>query len=111
MPLVQSRAKKWSFEKPPMKKHYMRHRFGELTIIVLGEFFIKVITSASDRDIYLVTMLYFILLFAHIYQPMVALFRPPGTFSTGETTITHGDMDLHPLSFIGSHYRLRSCRQ
>jgi low temperature requirement protein LtrA len=62
MPLVQSKAKKWSIEIPPMKKHYMRHRFGELTIIVLGEFFIKVITSASDREVYLVTMLYFILL-------------------------------------------------
>ena len=40
----------------------MRHRFGELTIIVLGEFFIKVITSASEREVYLVTMLNFFLL-------------------------------------------------
>ena len=40
----------------------MRHRFGELTIIVLGEFFIKVITSASDREIYPVTLLFFILM-------------------------------------------------
>lgn len=45
-----------------MKKHYIRHRFGELTIIVLGEFFIKVISSASEREVYLVTMIYFILL-------------------------------------------------
>ena len=45
-----------------MKKDYMRHRFGELTIIVLGEFFIKVITSASERQVYLVTLLYFFLL-------------------------------------------------
>jgi len=61
-PLIQSMDTKLSFETPPMKKHYMRHRFGELTIIVLGEFFIKVISSASERDVYLVTMLYFILL-------------------------------------------------
>ena len=45
-----------------MKEQYMRHRFGELTIIVLGEFFIKVITSASERQVYLVTLLYFFLL-------------------------------------------------
>jgi low temperature requirement protein LtrA len=45
-----------------MKEEYMRHRFGELTIIVLGEFFIKVITHASEREVYLVTLLYFILL-------------------------------------------------
>ena len=60
--IVQSRNNKQSFETPPMKKDYMRHRFGELTIIVLGEFFIKVITSASERQVYLVTLLYFFLL-------------------------------------------------
>ncbi|MFC2026270.1 low temperature requirement protein A, partial [Chloroflexota bacterium] len=62
LPLVQAKGKKWSFELPPTKMHYMRHRFGELTIIVLGEFFIKVITSASDRDVYLVSMLYYVVL-------------------------------------------------
>jgi low temperature requirement protein LtrA len=61
-PIIQSRGNKGSIETPPMKKHYMRHRFGELTIIVLGEFFIKVITHASEREVYLLTMLYFILL-------------------------------------------------
>ena len=62
LPFLQSKFEKLAFETPPMKKHYMRHRFGELTIIVLGELFIKVITSASERDVYLVSMLYFILL-------------------------------------------------
>ena len=62
MTIVQSRRTKRSVETPPMKTHYMRHRFGELTIIVLGEFFIKVITSASEREVYPLTMLYFILL-------------------------------------------------
>ncbi|MFC2030526.1 low temperature requirement protein A [Chloroflexota bacterium] len=60
--IVQSRSNQPSFEMPTMKKDYMRHRFGELTIIVLGEFFIKVIASASEREVYLVTLLYFFLL-------------------------------------------------
>jgi low temperature requirement protein LtrA len=45
-----------------MKEDYMRHRFGELTIIVLGEFFIKVIITASEREAYQVTLLYFFFL-------------------------------------------------
>lgn len=61
MTILQSRSTK-SIETPPMKTHYMRHRFGELTIIVLGEFFIKVITHASEREVYPLTTLYFILL-------------------------------------------------
>jgi low temperature requirement protein LtrA len=36
---------------PPLKHHYLLHRFGELTIIVLGEFFIKLITSSSGLDL------------------------------------------------------------
>jgi len=36
---------------PPTKHHYKLHRFGELTIIVLGEFFIKLITSSSGREL------------------------------------------------------------
>ncbi|UCG25499.1 MAG: low temperature requirement protein A [Chloroflexota bacterium] len=36
---------------PPSKYHYMQHRFGELTIIVLGEFFIKLATTAEDREL------------------------------------------------------------
>ena len=35
---------------PPLKHHYIRHRFGELTIIVLGEFFIKLIASSSGIE-------------------------------------------------------------
>ena len=34
---------------PPVKYHYVMHRFGELTIIVLGEFFIKLVTSSAGR--------------------------------------------------------------
>ena len=36
---------------PPSKNHYLLHRFGELTIIVLGEFFIKLATSSADREV------------------------------------------------------------
>ena len=36
---------------PPTKHHFMLHRFGELTIIVLGEFFIKLATSAEGREL------------------------------------------------------------
>jgi low temperature requirement protein LtrA len=38
---------------PPAKHHYVKHRFGELTIIVLGEFFIKIVTSSSGRELVL----------------------------------------------------------
>lgn len=37
---------------PPLKHHYILHRFGELTIIVLGEFFIKLITSSSGLELH-----------------------------------------------------------
>jgi low temperature requirement protein LtrA len=37
--------------KPPLKYHFTLHRFGELTIIVLGEFFIKLVTSSSGREL------------------------------------------------------------
>ncbi len=36
---------------PPTKHHYMVHRFGELTIIVLGEFFIKLITTWEGEEL------------------------------------------------------------
>ena len=36
---------------PATKYHFMLHRFGELTIIVLGEFFIKLVTTADDREL------------------------------------------------------------
>lgn len=35
---------------PPEKHHYIRHRFGELTIIVLGEFFIKLVATSSGVE-------------------------------------------------------------
>ena len=38
-------------EHPPTKHHYLMHRFGELTIIVLGEFFIKLITDSAGREL------------------------------------------------------------
>jgi low temperature requirement protein LtrA len=34
---------------PPLKLRFTLHRFGELTIIVLGEFFIKLVTSSEGR--------------------------------------------------------------
>ena len=37
---------------PPTKHHYMVHRFGELTIIVLGEFFIKLITTFEGEPLH-----------------------------------------------------------
>jgi len=61
VPLLRSLTKRQA-KRPPIKTQYMVDRFGELTIIVLGEFFIKVITSASDREVFPVTLLYFVLL-------------------------------------------------
>lgn len=43
--------------KPEIKYHFTLHRFGELTIIVLGEFFIKLVTSSSGRELVLVNYL------------------------------------------------------
>lgn len=36
---------------PPTNHHYLVHRFGELTIIVLGEFFIKLITTSEGVEL------------------------------------------------------------
>jgi low temperature requirement protein LtrA len=36
---------------PTIKYHFTLHRFGELTIIVLGEFFIKLVVSSSGREL------------------------------------------------------------
>jgi low temperature requirement protein LtrA len=49
--LVRRQRGKPDLHHPPVKYHYMMHRFGELTIIVLGEFFIKLITSSDGRTI------------------------------------------------------------
>jgi low temperature requirement protein LtrA len=37
--------------RPPIKYHFTLHRFGELTIIVLGEFFIKLVLNSSGREL------------------------------------------------------------
>ena len=36
---------------PPIKYHFTLNRFGELTIIVLGEFFIKLVISSAGREL------------------------------------------------------------
>ena len=43
---------------PPIKYQFTLHRFGELTIIVLGEFFIKLVASSAGRELSIVN--YFI---------------------------------------------------
>jgi len=43
--------------RPPIKYHFTLHRFGELTIIVLGEFFIKLVISSSGRELAVVNYL------------------------------------------------------
>ncbi len=43
---------------PPIKYQFTLYRFGELTIIVLGEFFIKLVTSSAGRELSVVN--YFI---------------------------------------------------
>ena len=48
---LQKRPKRARQSYPPTKHHFMLHRFGELTIIVLGEFFIKLVTTAEDREL------------------------------------------------------------
>lgn len=44
-------ASSGELSQPAVKYHFTRHRFGELTIIVLGEFFIKLVISASGREL------------------------------------------------------------
>jgi len=54
-PAIVSWYSKWRKDSllvhPPIKHHYKQHRFGEITLIVLGEFFIKMVTNASDREL------------------------------------------------------------
>jgi low temperature requirement protein LtrA len=42
---------------PAIKYHFTLNRFGELTIIVLGEFFIKLVTSSAGRELTVVNYL------------------------------------------------------
>ena len=48
---LQKRTARSEHSFPASKYHFMLHRFGELTIIVLGEFFIKLVTTADDREL------------------------------------------------------------
>ncbi len=61
-PFLIPRILKWfgqpATEKPPVKYHYVLGRFGELTIILLGEFFIKAALGAAERESYTLTTLY-----------------------------------------------------
>lgn len=58
MPRILKLAGKPAMEKPPVKTDYVLDRFGELTIIVLGEFFLKAALGAADRESYTLTTLY-----------------------------------------------------
>ena len=58
MPRLLRLAGRPEMVKPEVKNHYVRHRFGEVTIIVLGEFFLKAALGASDRESYLLTTFY-----------------------------------------------------
>jgi len=58
MPRILKWAGKSEMEKPPVKSHYVLDRFGELTIIVLGEFFLKAALGAAERESYLLTSFY-----------------------------------------------------
>jgi low temperature requirement protein LtrA len=58
LPLIRDWAGRGAVPRPPIKYHYLLDRFGELTIIVLGEFFIKAITGAADREVYAITFVY-----------------------------------------------------
>ncbi|MGB3716691.1 MAG: low temperature requirement protein A [Candidatus Promineifilaceae bacterium] len=49
--LIQRVTNRSDLPHPPIKYHFTLLRFGELTIIVLGEFFIKLVTSSSGREL------------------------------------------------------------
>ena len=90
---------------PATKYHFMLHRFGELTIIVLGEFFIKLVTTAEDRE--LTTQHLCRLLFVRdIDQSLVVVFRPPGAFQPDQCRLSPGNLDLQPLSISGGDHSL-----
>jgi low temperature requirement protein LtrA len=58
MPRILKWAGKPEMENPPVKTHYVLDRFGELTIIVLAEFFLKAALGAAERESYLITSFY-----------------------------------------------------
>jgi low temperature requirement protein LtrA len=61
-PFIIPRFQKWigkpEMETPPVKSQYVLERFGELTIIVLGEFFLKAALGSAERENYLLTSFY-----------------------------------------------------
>jgi low temperature requirement protein LtrA len=58
IPLILKWVGRSELEKPPVKIHYVLDRFGELTIIVLGEFFLKAALGAAERESYRLTTFY-----------------------------------------------------
>ena len=61
-PFFMPRIMKWGgrpeMEEPPVKSQYVLDRFGELTLIVVGEFFLEAALDAAERESYLLTALY-----------------------------------------------------
>jgi low temperature requirement protein LtrA len=61
-PLIVPSVLEWAgrseLNRPPLKIQYVLDRFGELTIIVLGEFLLKAALSAAERETHLLTTLY-----------------------------------------------------
>jgi len=49
--MVQRTTARLELPSPAIKHHFAINRFGELTIIVLGEFFIKLVTSSAGREL------------------------------------------------------------
>jgi len=64
IPWLHNLLKQPPVAKPALKIHYLLDRVGELTIIVLGEFFIKAVTSAADIEMSLATYVNAFLLIA-----------------------------------------------
>jgi len=58
IPLILNWVGRSEIARPPVKTHYVLDRFGELTIIVLGEFFLKAALGASERESYWLTTCY-----------------------------------------------------
>jgi low temperature requirement protein LtrA len=49
--LVKKATNREELPHPAIKYHFTMHRFGELSIIVLGEFFLKLVTSSAGREL------------------------------------------------------------
>ena len=64
VPQIMRRAGLSEEDIPPIKAHYVLDRFGELTIIVLGEFFLKAALGAAERESHRLTTFYGLALLA-----------------------------------------------